>query len=101
VFGFLFLSALLSLAGLSISDASGKVGTCSLHITHGMIKYLGSTKGAVMRDSAVEMSQTMVNEVVGSEDLLNESEIENCSDLKPILPPSLPLLMVALGRRRL
>lgn len=38
-------------------------GTCSRHITHGMMKYLGSTSGAVISDSAVERTQMIANEV--------------------------------------
>src|SRR5437016_10669719 len=32
----------------------GRFGTCSLQITHGMIKYLGSTNGAVISDRRSE-----------------------------------------------
>ena len=69
-----FLLALLSFEAHSTSDARGKAGTCNLHTTHGMMKYRGSTKGAVTRDNAVEMSQIKVNEVVGNEEMLNESD---------------------------
>lgn len=35
-------------------------GTCNLHMTHGMIKYRGSTSGAVMTESAVAAVQTIM-----------------------------------------
>jgi hypothetical protein len=43
-----------------------------------MMKYRGSTKGAVMSESAVEMSQMRVNEVLGKDDVLKESDRAYC-----------------------
>lgn len=37
--------------------------TCSRHITHGRIKYRGSTRGAVISDRAVVRSQMSANDV--------------------------------------
>jgi hypothetical protein len=92
------LWALLSFAGHSKSDASGKAGTFSLHSTHGMMKYRGSTKGAVMSESVVEMSQMRVNEVFGNEDALNESDGADCSGRMVIAVPFLSLAKVVSGR---
>lgn len=45
--------------------------TCSRHNTHGRIKYRGSTRGAVIKDNAVERSQMSANDVfVSAEPLL-------------------------------
>lgn len=43
----------------------GEVGTCSRHTTHGIIKYRGSTSGAVMSERAVERTNTSKKEVLG------------------------------------
>jgi hypothetical protein len=42
-----------------------EVGTCSRHTTHGMIKYRGSTSGAVISERAVERTNTSRKEVLG------------------------------------
>lgn len=41
-------------------------GTCRRHITQGMMKYRGSTRGAVIRESAVERMNMSTKEVLGS-----------------------------------
>lgn len=43
---------------------------CSRQMTHGMIKYLGSTSGAVIRDSEVDISH-ISTKLVLVEDLLD------------------------------
>lgn len=40
-------------------------GTCRRHITHGIIKYRGSTRGAVISESAVERMKMRKKEVLG------------------------------------
>lgn len=54
---------------LSISSPANepRLGrTCSRHSTHGRMKYRGSTRGAVISDRAVVMSQMSTNDVLVS-----------------------------------
>ena len=53
-----------------------------------------------MRESAVEMSQIKVNEVVGKEDVLNESDRADFPGWKVMVVPSLRLLTVVSRRGR-
>lgn len=43
----------------------GSEGTCRRQITHGMMKYRGSTSGAVINDRAVDRRKMMRKEVLG------------------------------------
>lgn len=49
--------------GGASKDVDVMGGTCNLQSNHGMIKYLGSTSGAVMSESAVEKNQIITKEV--------------------------------------
>lgn len=42
------------------------LGTCKRHITHGMMKYRGSTRGAVISERAVVSTNMRRKEVLGS-----------------------------------
>ena len=46
-------------------DVLGWDGRCKRHIIHGMMKYRGSTRGAVMSESAVDRIQIRKKDVLG------------------------------------
>lgn len=62
----------------------GDAGTCRRHITQGMMKYRGSTSGAVMSESAVERMKMSRKDVLGSLDCIvgaEEGRLDCCGAL--------------------